>query len=45
MVYSVVENSQVRAIAQRVRETDPRAFVNVVHTQRLVGRFYRRPRD
>ena len=45
MVYSVVENSQVRAIAQKIRETDPKAYVNVVHTERLVGRFYRRPRD
>ena len=45
MVYSVVENSRVRAMAQQIRQTDPKAFVNVVPTDRVVGRFYRRPRD
>ena len=45
MVYSVVENSRVRAMAQQIRQADPKAFVNVVPTARVVGRFYRRPRD
>ena len=45
MVYSVVENSRVRAMAQQIRKADPKAFVNVVPTARVVGRFYRRPRD
>lgn len=45
MVYSVVENSRVRSIAQQIRQADPKAFVNVVRTDRVVGRFYRRPRD
>lgn len=45
MVYSVVESRQIRALARRVRQVDPKAFVNVVHTEKVVGRFYRRPRD
>ena len=45
MVYSVVENSRVRVMAQKIHQTDPKAFVNVVPTDRVVGRFYRRPRD
>lgn len=45
MVYSVVENSRVRAMTQKIHQTDPKAFVNVVPTDRVVGRFYRRPRD
>ena len=45
MVYSVVENSRVRVMAQQIRQADPKAFVNVVPTARVVGRFYRRPRD
>ena len=27
------------------RHSDPKAFVNVLRTQRVVGKFYRRPRD
>ena len=45
MIYSVVADSEVRALAQKIRQSDPRAFVNVLRTQRVVGKFYRRPRD
>ena len=45
MIYSVVADSEVRALAQKIRQSDPKAFVNVVRTERVVGKFYRRPRD
>lgn len=45
MIYSVVENSQVRRLTRKVREYDPKAFVNVLRTDKLMGNFYRRPRD
>ncbi len=45
MVYSVVESSQARSIGRKVRQADPNAFVNILPTQRLVGNFYRKPRD
>ena len=45
MIYSVVADSQVRALVRRVRQSDPKAFVNVLRTERVVGKFYRRPRD
>lgn len=45
MIYSVVDNSQIRQLTRKVREADPDAFVNVVRTQQLHGNFYRRPRD
>lgn len=45
MIYSVVDNSQIRQLTRKVREADPKAFVNVVRTQQLHGNFYRRPRD
>lgn len=45
MVYSVVEDSLVRTIGRKIRQADPNAFMNVLHTQRLVGNFFRRPRD
>ncbi len=45
MIYSVVNNSQVRQLTQKVRQVDPSAFVNVVRTEKLLGNFYRNPRD
>ena len=45
MIYSVVNDSEVRRLAQKIRQSDPKAFVNVLRTERVVGKFYRRPRD
>lgn len=45
MIYSVVSDSEVRSLAQKIRRSDPKAFVNVLRTERVVGKFYRRPRD
>lgn len=45
MIYSVVNDSEVRALARKIRHSDPKAFVNVLRTERVVGKFYRRPRD
>lgn len=45
MIYSVVNDSEVRTLAQKIRQSDPKAFVNVLRTERVVGKFYRRPRD
>ena len=45
MIYSVVNDSEVRSLAQKIRQSDPKAFVNVLRTVRVVGKFYRRPRD
>ena len=45
MIYSVVNDGEVRSLARKIRMSDPKAFVNVLRTQRVVGKFYRRPRD
>lgn len=45
MIYSVVNDSEVRTLARNIRQSDPKAFVNVLRTERVVGKFYRRPRD
>lgn len=45
MIYSVVADSEVRTLTRRIHQSDPKAFVNVLRTQRVVGKFYRRPRD
>lgn len=45
MIYTVITRSQTRLLLQRVRAYDPKAFINVLPTEKVVGRFYRRPRD
>lgn len=45
ILYSVVGRDEVRKVLKRVRETDPAAFVNMIRTESLSGRFYQRPND
>ena len=45
MIYTVVENSVVRSLSHRIRQVDPKVFVNVLRTEKVAGKFYRRPRD
>ncbi|MDY2959372.1 MAG: YitT family protein [Hornefia sp.] len=45
MIYSVVESNQVDMIIKEIKDVDPKAFINVMKTERLSGRFYKRPRD
>ena len=45
IVYTVLEDSRVRWFTHQVRQIDPTAFVNVLRTEKVVGKFYRRPRD
>ncbi len=42
MIYSVVSTMEAKVLIQRVMEADPRAFVNVVKTDTLIGRFYQK---
>lgn len=45
MIYSVVGRDEVRKVLNAVKETDPHAFVNMIRTESLSGRFYQRPND
>lgn len=45
IIYSVVAGSQVRRLSRKVHQADPKAFVNVIRTEKLSGNFYRSPRD
>lgn len=45
VIYSVVAGSQVRRLSRRVLQADPKAFVNVIRTEKLSGNFYHSPRD
>lgn len=45
MVYSVVSSDEVKRVKEAVRLVDPTAFVNVIKTDQLDGRFYQRPNE
>ena len=45
VLYSVVGRDEVNKVVNTVRETDPQAFVNMIRTENLAGRFYQRPND
>ena len=45
IIYSVVGRDEVRKVLNHVRAVDPVAFVNMIRTESLSGRFYQRPND
>ena len=45
IIYSVVGRDQVRKVLNCVKEKDPEAFINMIRTESLSGRFYQRPND
>lgn len=45
ILYSVVGRDEVRKVLNCVHQTDPTAFVNMLRTESLAGRFYQRPND
>jgi uncharacterized membrane-anchored protein YitT (DUF2179 family) len=45
MLYSVVGANEVSGLVSGIKKLDPNAFINVIKTQQLGGRFYRRPRS
>jgi len=45
MLYSVVTASEVKKLIPVIKQIDPEAFVNVIKTEHINGRFYQRPKD
>ncbi len=45
MVYSVVSGDEVRKVTNLIREVDEAAFINVIRTEQIGGRFYHRPNE
>ncbi|MBQ5951519.1 MAG: YitT family protein [Lachnospiraceae bacterium] len=45
MLYSVVSRAESNTVIARAREMDPAAFINLIDTVRVSGRFYFRPED
>lgn len=45
MVYSVISGADVKQALQAVKEADPGAFVNSIHSTEIRGNFYMKPKD
>ena len=45
VVYSVVSRSETRKLIRAVKKVDSAAFVNLIRTEELSGRFYYRPEE
>jgi uncharacterized membrane-anchored protein YitT (DUF2179 family) len=45
LLYSVVYANEVSGLVNELRKADPGAFLNVIKTEQLNGRFFRKPKD
>lgn len=45
MLYTVIASEEVNAVVNQIKEADPKAFINAIKTDQLVGNFYLRPND
>ena len=45
LLYSVVTANQVKKLIPAIRQIDTVAFINIIKTEQINGRFFQRPRD
>lgn len=45
VVYSVVSRAEMEKVVQTAKSIDSNAFINVIKTEQISGRFYQRPTD
>ncbi|MCL2599869.1 MAG: YitT family protein [Treponema sp.] len=45
VLYSVVYANEVRPLIRAMRVIDPNAFINVIKTEQINGKFFRKPKD
>lgn len=45
IVYSIVSRAECKKVVDGVKEIDEKAFVNVIKTERIMGRFYQVPNE
>lgn len=45
LLYSVVYSNEVAILVNEIRKADADAFINVIKTEQINGRFFRRPKD
>ena len=45
VVYSVVSSAESKHVLRAIKEADPHAFVNIIKTEQVSGRFYQKPNE
>ncbi|GMO41124.1 MAG: YitT family protein [Termitinemataceae bacterium] len=45
MLYSVVAANEVQMLIREIKKIDCNAFINIIKTEELTGKFFRRPKD
>jgi len=45
ILYSIVYSNEVTPLINAIRQVDPEAFINVIKTEQINGRFFKRPKD
>ena len=45
MLYSVVGSDEIHKVVTKIRQIDELAFVNIMKTEQITGRFYKKPND
>ncbi|MGN0132555.1 MAG: YitT family protein [Lachnospiraceae bacterium] len=45
VVYSVVSSAESKTVIHAIKKADPNAFVNVLKTEQISGRFYQKPNE
>ncbi|MCI8327253.1 MAG: YitT family protein [Lachnospiraceae bacterium] len=45
VVYSVVSSAESKLVIQEVKKADPHAFINVMKSERISGKFYQKPNE
>ena len=45
LVYSVVSSAESEKVIRVIKETDPTAFINLMKTEQISGRFYQKPTE
>ena len=45
IVYSVVSSAESKKVIQAIRQADPHAFVNLMKTEQVAGKFYQKPNE
>lgn len=45
IVYSVASSAEIKKVLSVIQEVDPHAFVNVMKTEQVAGRFYQKPNE
>ena len=45
MLYSVVGSDEIHKVVTKIKEIDGQAFINIMKTEQITGRFYKKPND